>query len=98
MATSTRATKSASRKTRGGKHASTRQRHTLASDRKKASQSTPKRWSHHVMETSDAMDIERDIGRQCIGNHGFAQALGDAQHAPQGLSVSIGDVDAELQY
>jgi len=53
------------------KTGSTRQRHALASDRKKKTSSASKksakpknanhRWSHHVMETSDAMDIERDI-------------------------------------
>lgn len=51
--------------TKTGKSGNTRQRHTLASDRKKttskSTKNTPKRWSHHVMETSDAMDIERDI-------------------------------------
>ena len=73
MVTSTRGTKSTSRKTRGGKHTSTRQRHTLASSRRKASQSTPKRWSHHVMETSDAMDIERDIFK-----NGNAQEIADS--------------------
>ncbi|WP_250453271.1 DUF3175 domain-containing protein [Caballeronia sp. ATUFL_M2_KS44] len=51
--------------TKTGKSGNTRQRHTLASDRKKkpskSTKKTSKRWSHHVMETSDAMDIERDI-------------------------------------
>lgn len=77
MATGTLATKSASRKTRDGKHTSTRQRHTLASSRKKnskaASKTTSKRWSHHVMETSDAMDIERDIFKT-----GNAQEIADS--------------------
>jgi hypothetical protein len=26
-----------------------------------AKRATPKRWSHHVMETSDALDLEADI-------------------------------------
>ncbi|KIG03551.1 DUF3175 domain-containing protein [Caballeronia concitans] len=51
--------------TKTGKSGNTRQRHTLASDCKKttskSTKKTSKRWSHHVMETSDAMDIERDI-------------------------------------
>jgi hypothetical protein len=40
------------------KSSSKRQRHAIASSKRKPS---PRRWSHHVMETSDAMDIERDI-------------------------------------
>jgi hypothetical protein len=45
---------------RTAKHGSKRQRHALAHAKK----STPReanRWSHRVMETSDAMDIEHDI-------------------------------------
>ncbi|WP_248322538.1 DUF3175 domain-containing protein [Caballeronia sp. Sq4a] len=54
-------------KTGSGKRSTTRQRHTLASDHKKSGSKKAKsansthRWSHHVMETSDAMDIQRDI-------------------------------------
>jgi len=29
--------------------------------KKAASNATPHRWSHHVMETSDALDLESDI-------------------------------------
>jgi hypothetical protein len=42
-----------------GKRGSKRQRHALASSHKGARKGN--RWSHHVMETSDAMDIEHDI-------------------------------------
>ncbi|MDR5856715.1 DUF3175 domain-containing protein [Caballeronia sp. LZ062] len=54
-------------KTRAGKSTSTRQRHALASNQKKTksksanSADSTHRWSHHVMETSDAMDLQRDI-------------------------------------
>ncbi|KMQ77171.1 hypothetical protein BPMI_01672 [Candidatus Burkholderia pumila] len=50
-------------KKHSGKSNSTRQRHTL----------TNKRWSHHVMETSDAMDIEHDIFKT-----GNAQEIADS--------------------
>ncbi|MDR5754144.1 MULTISPECIES: DUF3175 domain-containing protein [unclassified Caballeronia] len=61
-------------KTRRG----TRQRHALASAKKKTSTAkktakSPKRWSHHVMETSDAMDIEGDIFKK-----GNAQEIADS--------------------
>jgi hypothetical protein len=71
MATSGNTTRGASktRKTRGGKQ-SHRQRHTLATAGRQAS---PRRWSHHVMETSDAMDIERDIFKT-----GNAQEIADS--------------------
>ena len=74
MATSKRSTTSGARKTAA--HASTRdkkggrpprQRHTQTKAahraRSGASESTGKSkyWSHHVMETSDAMDLEKDI-------------------------------------
>ncbi|WP_168790272.1 DUF3175 domain-containing protein [Paraburkholderia aromaticivorans] len=36
-----------------------RQRHAQAHAAHRAS--SPKKWSHHVMETSDAMDIEHDV-------------------------------------
>src|SRR6478752_614306 len=65
------------------KTGSTRQRHALASDRKKKTSSASKksakpknashRWSHHVMETSDAMDIQRDIFKT-----GNAQEIADS--------------------
>jgi hypothetical protein len=42
--------------TGSGKRASPRQKHARSKPQK-----TSTRWSHHVMETSDAMDIERDI-------------------------------------
>lgn len=66
----------------------TRQRHTLASDRKKKTRSASSksakprnddhRWSHHVMETSDAMDIERDIFK-----------TGNAEEIAQSLKHSL---------
>jgi hypothetical protein len=58
------------RKTNSGKRPSTRQRHTLATDKRQAS---TRRWSHHVMETSDAMDIQRDIFKT-----GNAQEIADS--------------------
>lgn len=60
MATTRKTTQTATRKTGSGKRPSTRQRHSLSGARKKPAHSTH-RWSHHVMETSDAMDIERNI-------------------------------------
>ncbi len=54
---------------RSGK-SSTRQRHTLAQSKPKR---TGKRWSHHVTETSDAMDIEHDIFKT-----GTAQEIADS--------------------
>lgn len=36
-----------------------RQRHAQAHAAHRAK--SPKKWSHHVMETSDAMDIEHDV-------------------------------------
>ncbi|SAL30940.1 hypothetical protein AWB73_02650 [Caballeronia turbans] len=68
MATS----KTPSKKTSSGKRPSTRQRHSLGSARKKPARSTH-RWSHHVMETSDAMDIQRDIFKT-----GNAQEIADS--------------------
>jgi hypothetical protein len=60
--------------TRKGKTGSTRQRHALASSRENTSSaSSGKRWSHHVMETSDAMDIEHDIFKS-----GNAQEIADS--------------------
>lgn len=58
-----------------GKRNTTRQKHTRAKPKtaktKKASDS--KRWSHHVMETSDAMDIQTDIFKE-----GTAQEIADS--------------------
>lgn len=62
MATTRKTTQTATRKTGSGKRLSTRQRHSLSGARKKPAHShSMHRWSHHVMETSDAMDIERNI-------------------------------------
>jgi hypothetical protein len=57
----------ASTRTKGGRPP--RQRHTQAqaahhrarTSSASSSKSTSKYWSHHVMETSDAMDLEKDI-------------------------------------
>ena len=55
-----------------GKRNTTRQRHARAKPKTtKASGST--RWSHHVMETSDAMDVQRDIFKE-----GNAQEIADS--------------------
>ena len=54
--------------TRSGKRASPRQKHARAKPQK-----TSTRWSHHVMETSDAMDIEHDIFKT-----GNAQEIADS--------------------
>ncbi|SAL41465.1 hypothetical protein AWB70_03134 [Caballeronia cordobensis] len=73
MATATKtASKKKSSKTGSGKRPSTRQRHALAGARKKPERSSH-RWSHHVMETSDAMDIQRDIFKS-----GNAQEIADS--------------------
>jgi uncharacterized protein DUF3175 len=73
--------RSSSKKT-GAQHPSTRskggrpprQRHTHAAmHAKPATGSTPRRWSHEVMEHSDAMDLERDIFRT-----GSAQAIAES--------------------
>ncbi|AQH00909.1 hypothetical protein A9R05_18550 [Burkholderia sp. KK1] len=73
MATATKtASKKKSGKTGSGKRPSTRQRHALAGARKKPERSSH-RWSHHVMETSDAMDIQRDIFKS-----GNAQEIADS--------------------
>ncbi|WP_244850009.1 DUF3175 domain-containing protein [Caballeronia sp. SL2Y3] len=60
-ASKTKKTGTSGGKTSSGKRSNTRQRHTLASDHKKSGSNSTHRWSHHVMETSDAMDIQRDI-------------------------------------
>jgi hypothetical protein len=72
MTTTGKTTKTAPRKTSGGKRPSTRQRHSLAGARKKPAHSTH-RWSHEVMETSDAMDLDRDIFKT-----GNAQEIADS--------------------
>ncbi|BAN25625.1 DUF3175 domain-containing protein [Caballeronia insecticola] len=72
MATTRKTTKTSARKTSGGKRPSTRQRHALAGNRKKPARNAH-RWSHHVMETSDAMDIQRDIFKT-----GSAQEIADS--------------------
>jgi hypothetical protein len=67
MATRKAASKSKRPVTRGKSGRPPRQRHAqahAAQRAKTASQSSvkrPQKWSHHVMETSDAMDIEHDI-------------------------------------
>jgi hypothetical protein len=66
----------------GAKHQSTRskggrparQRHTHAAQRAKpAAGNTSRRWSHEVMEHSDAMDLEPDIFKT-----GGAQAIAES--------------------
>ncbi|MFM0324703.1 DUF3175 domain-containing protein [Caballeronia glebae] len=69
MATSTNTT---AKKKSSGKRPSTRQRHALATARKKPTRAAH-RWSHHVMETSDAMDIQRDVFKT-----GNAQEIADS--------------------
>jgi hypothetical protein len=58
-----------------GKRNTTRQKHARAKPKPKqsSSRSNPKRWSHHVMETSDAMDIEHEIFKE-----GSAQEIADS--------------------
>jgi hypothetical protein len=51
-----------------GKRQSPRQRHARAKPKQ-----TGERWSHHVMETSDAMDIQQDIFKT-----GNAQEIADS--------------------
>lgn len=48
------------------------ERKTTPGAKRKSAKSTS-RWSHHVMETSDAMDIEKDIFRE-----GSAQEIADS--------------------
>ena len=68
------ATASSSNKS-GGKRNTARQKHARAKPEPKqhSSRSNPKRWSHQVMETSDAMDIEHEIFKQ-----GSAQEIADS--------------------
>jgi hypothetical protein len=77
------ATRKTTSKTRGTRKTtkSTRQRHALAGERHKQASGKKsggngggtKRWSHHVMETSDAMDIQKDIFKS-----GNAQEIADS--------------------
>jgi type IV secretory pathway VirB10-like protein len=55
-----------------GKRNTTRQKHARAKP-KTTKSSGSKRWSHLVMETSDAMDIQRDIFKE-----GNAQEIADS--------------------
>lgn len=55
-----------------GKRNTTRQKHARAKP-KAPKASGSKRWSHHVMETSDAMDLQRDIFKE-----GNAQEIADS--------------------
>jgi len=58
-----------------GKRNTTRQKHARAKPKaaKTTKTSESKRWSHHVMETSDAMDIQADIFKE-----GTAQEIADS--------------------
>ena len=69
------ATASKSNTSSNGKRKTTRQKHARAKPKTKqrSSRSNPKRWSHHVMETSDAMDIEHEIFKE-----GSAQEIADS--------------------
>jgi hypothetical protein len=55
-----------------GKRKTTRQKHARAKPEPKQ-RSNPRRWSHHVMETSDAMDIQHEIFKE-----GSAQEIADS--------------------
>jgi hypothetical protein len=60
----------------GGKRKTPRQKHARAKSAPRSNgsnASNAKRWSHHVMETSDAMDIQRDIFKE-----GNAQEIADS--------------------
>ena len=59
MATRKSTSKSKRPVARGKSGRPPRQRHAQAHAAHRAK--SPKKWSHHVMETSDAMDIEHDI-------------------------------------
>ena len=69
------ATPSKSNASSSGKRKTTRQKHARAKPKPKqhSSRSNPKRWSHRVMETSDAMDIEHEIFKE-----GSAQEIADS--------------------
>ncbi|WP_144109161.1 DUF3175 domain-containing protein [Paraburkholderia sp. BCC1886] len=72
-----RTTKRQTPRGRSGRPARQRhaQAHAAARDRsaKNTQSKSPKKWSHHVMETSDAMDLEHDIFKT-----GSAQAIADS--------------------
>jgi hypothetical protein len=59
MATRKSTSKSRRPVARGKSGRPPRQRHAQAQAAHRAK--SPKKWSHHVMETSDAMDIQHDI-------------------------------------
>ncbi|NPT33752.1 DUF3175 domain-containing protein [Paraburkholderia xenovorans] len=59
MPTRKSTTRSKSPVARGKSGRPPRQRHAQAQAAHRAK--NPKKWSHHVMETSDAMDIQHDI-------------------------------------
>jgi hypothetical protein len=59
MATRKSTSKSKRPVARGKSGRPPRQRHAQAHAAHRAK--SPKKWSHHVMETSDAMDIEHDV-------------------------------------
>jgi len=61
MATRKSTSKSKRPVARGKSGRPPRQRHAQAHAAHRAK--SPKKWSHHVMETSDAMDIQHDIFR-----------------------------------
>ena len=62
-------------KSSNGKRKNTRQKHARAKPKSKprSSSSNTRRWSHEVMETSDAMDVEHDIFKE-----GRAQEIADS--------------------
>jgi len=60
----------ASKSNSSGKRKNSRQKHARA---KMKQRSNVRRWSHHVMEMSDAMDIEHDIFKE-----GNAQEIADS--------------------
>lgn len=69
------ATASKSSTSSNGKRKTTHQKHARAKPKPKqrSSGSNTGRWSHHVMETSDAMDIEHEIFKE-----GSAQEIADS--------------------
>jgi len=69
------ATASKSSTSSNGKRKTTQQKHARAKPKSKqrSSGSNTGRWSHHVMETSDAMDIEHEIFKE-----GSAQEIADS--------------------
>jgi Protein of unknown function (DUF3175) len=70
------ATASKSGTSSNGKRKTTRQKHARAKPKstQRSNRSNPRRWSHHVMETSDAMDIQHEIFKE-----GSAQEIVDSQ-------------------